>query len=55
MKKYKVYMEGWTKTTLYIDAEDEHEAEDIATIEMAFDSTDVCVVTEIKEDTNVSK
>lgn len=41
-------MEGWTKTTLYIDAENEQEAEEKAQLETAFDSTDVCQITEIQ-------
>jgi len=48
-KKYKVYMSGWTKTTLEIEAESEEEAEMFASTECAFDSTDECIVTEIKE------
>ena len=47
-KKYKVYMSGWTKTTLEIEAESEEEAEMFASTECAFDSTDECIVTEIK-------
>mgnify|MGYP003625401880 FL=1 len=51
-KKYKVYMSGWTETTLYIDADNEEDAEMFASTECAFDSTEECIVTEIKEENN---
>ena len=47
MKKYKVYMSGWTQTTLEIEAESEEEAEMFASTECTFDSTDECIITEI--------
>lgn len=48
LKKYKVYMSGWFETTLYIEAENEEDAEMFASTECGFDSTDECIVTEIK-------
>ena len=38
MKKYKVFMSGWLKTTVYVEAENEDEALDNAQMEMSFDN-----------------
>jgi hypothetical protein len=38
MKKYKVFMSGWMKTTVYVEAENEDEALDNAQMEMSFDN-----------------
>ena len=38
MEKYKVFMSGWLKTTVYVEAENEDEALDNAQMEMSFDN-----------------
>ena len=38
MEKYKVFMSGWLKTTVFVEAENEDEALDNAQMEMSFDN-----------------